>query len=355
MSYELFISRASPYSMKIAAMLAYLGVEHRLVIQNAVNRFSVIRRLSGRTMVPMLRREDWAINDSTAIARYAMRLPELRRTLWMPPGIDTLSFLLEDFTDEWMVRWAMHSRWMHDADRRHIERLIEKELTGGIPGVGRLVGSTIRSSLRGWGIIEENSATLEASARRTLDALALALDDGRLYLFGDRPSLADFGVFGPLGQYASDPSGAKTLGSSDFKKLRAYEARIRAMLDGEVVEGQATDTALTALEPLMAEALGTYWEVMVANLDALDMKKRPVSTSARLLDGAAFEFAPSRHLRGLLEQWLELVEDAYRSRQELFGSEGAVLERALINRIEELARRPSGRDLVAAHPGLGLR
>ena len=81
MSYELFISRASPYSMKIAAMLAYLGVEHRLVTQNAVNRFAVIRRLSGRTMVPMLRRDDWALSDSTAIARHMMRLPDLLREL----------------------------------------------------------------------------------------------------------------------------------------------------------------------------------------------------------------------------------------------------------------------------------
>ena len=359
MSYELFISRASPYSMKIAAMMAYLGVEHRLTLQNAMNRYAVIRRLSGRTMVPMLRRDDWALSDSTAIARYLMRLPEHRRRLWMPEGVDTLSFLLEDFSDEWMVRWMALSRWLHTEDRRHVERIIGRELSAGLPGVGGFVGSAARAAvvgrMEGWGVSETNRTTLMASAHRTLGAVERALDDGRLYLFGDRASLADFGIFGPLGQYASDPTGARKLTSSDYTRLRAYLQRFNAMLDGEVVEGQATDASLEALEALMAEALGTYWEVMVANLEALHRKKRPATTAARLLDGASFEFAPSRYLNGQLQGWLQEMEDAYNTRNELFGPEGAVLERALIGRVEALASRPEAADLLAAYPGLGLR
>ncbi|RDV39789.1 glutathione S-transferase [Bradymonadaceae bacterium TMQ3] len=359
MSYELFISRASPYSMKIAAMMAYMGVEHRLTIQNALNRYAVIRRLSGRTMVPMLRRDDWALSDSTAIARHLMRRADVRRPLWMPEGIDTLSLLLEDFADEWMVRWMALSRWMHSEDCRHVERIIGGELSAGLPGVGGLVGSAARAAvvarLEGVGVSEANRPTLMASAHRTLEALELALEDGRLYLFGDRASLADFGIFGPLGQYGRDPTGARMLASSNYTRLRAYLGRFDAMLDGRVVEGQATDAPLDALEALMAEALGTYWEVMVANLEALQRKKRPATSEARLLDGASFVFAPSRYLNGRLQAWLEVMEDAYNARQELFGNEGSVLERAIIGRVETLAERPEAADLLAAYPGLGLR
>ena len=72
MEYELFISRASPYSSKVLALLGYAGFSHRVRVQNGWTRYAVIRRLTGETMVPMLRRGDWAINDSTDITRYVI-------------------------------------------------------------------------------------------------------------------------------------------------------------------------------------------------------------------------------------------------------------------------------------------
>ncbi|RAL24642.1 hypothetical protein DL240_00070 [Lujinxingia litoralis] len=359
MSYELFISRASPYSMKVAALLRYLGVEHRLVIQNVVRRYRLIRRLTGKTMVPVLRNGDWAINDSTAIAEYVLRLPQLARELYMPPGIDTLSLLLEDFADEWMVRWMVQSRWGHPEDVRHVEQLIGAELTGGLPGAGRLLGraagQAIRFRLEDWGIGPANAEVLSGSARRTLEALEAALGDGRLYLFGDVPSLADFGCYGPLGQYASDPSGARVLRSAEFGRVRAYVARFDAMLLGEVEVGSATDASLQAVESLMGEALGTYWEVMVANLEAMGQGKRPAMVEATLLDGASFVFAPSRYLYSRLQSWLQLIEEGYASRRELFGDGGASVERALIGRVEQLVARPQAVELLKMYPGLGLR
>lgn len=356
MSYELFISRASPYSSKIRALLGYTGLSHRVRVQNAVTRYSVIRRLTGDTMVPVLRRGPWAINDSTRIARYAIERSS-RPTLPAREG-EALAWIIEDFADEWVTRWMTHSRWRHREDSRRVSEVIGRELTGVVPVgeeiVGRQAARLIRRDLEGWGVRAENDEPLRGSALRCLELLETLLSGDGDYLFGDYPTVADFGLYGPLVQYQSDPTGRQRLES--YPEVLAYIRRIDGMADRppSVVAREVARPETSALQPLFGEFLGTYWSVLVANYRAIEGGSGRREATAELVDGSRFQFRTSRYLVERLEALLELVDATYAGRDRLFGEEGLRMERALIERIAQLCESQAGRRLLRDYDHVGM-
>lgn len=355
MGYELFISRASPYSSKALALMGYSGIPHRVRIQNAVTRYTVLRKLTGKTMVPVLRQGPWAINDSTRIARYVMQRTG-RPTLPASEG-EALAWLIEDFADEWMVRWMVHSRWRHSVDAERISEIIGRELTGPVPvgakWIGRPVARLLQEQMKGWGVRAENDLALESSALRCLEALETILSQGPGYLFGEYPTVADFAVYGALVQYQADPTGRQSI--EPYKAVRRYVGRIDAMADRPptVISDPGMRADLERLQPLFAEVLGTYWSVMIANYRArLGGGRREMV--AELVDGSQFHVMTSGYLQGRLEALLELVDNTYAERDHLFGEQGLRMERALLERIADLSESEAGRRLLRTYKHVGM-
>lgn len=356
MEYELFISHASPYSSKIMALMGYAGIPHRIRVQNVVTRFAVLRKLTGKTMVPVLRRGDWAICDSTTIARYVMER-SARPTL--PQGAaELLAWFIEDFADEWMVRWMIHSRWRHREDAERVSEIIGRELTGGLPlgsrQIGRQVSRLLRRQMKRGGMRRENDRALQESAARVLQALEAVLVDDPPYLFGGYPTVADFSVYGQLVQYHRDPTGREHL--LGYPSIRAYLRRMEAMAERpvslEIVDSPPRD--IVELQPLFAEILGAYWPVLVANYRALQGGSSSGETAAELIDGSHFSFEPSNYMQARLEALLSLVDRRYRRGDHLFGEAGLRMERALVGRITELCESEAGRRLLREYTHVGL-
>ena len=357
MKYELIISAASPYSSKILALMGYIEVDHRVRIQNGMTRYTVARRLTGQTMVPVLRKGRWAINDSTEIARYLIR-DSPKPTL--PPGEGTgLAWLLEDFADEWITRWVIHSRWSHREDAREVSELIGRELTGVVPVGSRAVGEQaarfLRGRLKSWGVREENEAALERSGARLLRALEDLLSSGPSYLFGFYPTVTDFAFYGPLIQYRRDPTGRQVL--RGYPAVSRYLDRLDAMASrppAVKIDQHQVRRNLEELQPLLGEALGSYWPVLMENYRALGDPKGVRERSVQCLDGASFVFGSTRYLGRRLSEWLELLDQAYQKGDRLFGEEGIRMERAMVGRIAELCEFEGGRELLRSYPHLGL-
>ncbi len=356
MSYQLYISRASPYSSKIVALLGYTDLEHQLRIQNAVNRYTVIRRLTGKTMVPVLRRGEWAINDSTEIAKYAMAR-SARPTLPMRP-YETLAWFFEDFADEWMVRWMVHSRWHHREDAERAAELIGRELTGRVPVgaklLGRQVARLLRRQVELWGVRPGNDRALHNSSLRCLEALEAVVSTRPAYLFADYPTVADFAIYGALIQYQSDPTGRQRL--YNYPALLRYLRRMDGMAERpptvESVPGGERD--IRELQPLFAEMMGTYWPVMVANYRNRFAEVERRDVVAGLVDGSEFAYRQSSYLERRLQSLLELVDGAYASRDRLFGEAGMRMERALVGHIAELCESEAGRRLLRQYQHVGM-
>jgi glutathione S-transferase len=121
------------------------------------------------------------------------------------------SRLLEDYTDEWLWRPAMHYRWYGDEGAMQLSRHIVDELMADIPLPGALKRFFMRQRQRGGytrgdGITEQNRLAVEAIYHRNLAALEEILQQ-RPFLLGQHPSLADIGFMGSMFRHFSqDPA-----------------------------------------------------------------------------------------------------------------------------------------------------
>ena len=69
---QLYVSYLSPYACKTMALMGYAAVPHEVIVEDIWNRFAVLKRMTGKTMVPVLRHGDFALNDSTRIAKHLL-------------------------------------------------------------------------------------------------------------------------------------------------------------------------------------------------------------------------------------------------------------------------------------------
>lgn len=357
MNYELYISEASPYSIKAQALLGYTGFHHDVKIQNGWSRYRVLKRLTGKTMVPVLRKGDWAINDSTEILRYVMNRSS-RPTLPRNSDATVLAWLLEDFADEWMVRWVVSSRWRHEKDAEDVQELLGRELLGGLSlgskFVGDKVGAFLRERLRLWGLQEENTEAFRRSEERCLLALQNLFSGGPDYLFGGYPTVTDFAFFGALGQFFRDPTGRQRV--QQYPAVLAYIQRM-----GLYVQKKPTvkikpeeERDLEELQPLFGEALGTYWPLLLKNVESFEGGQKSKEFEAVLLDGSKFVLLRSRYLQNRLNFWLELIDQGYQSGDHLFGKDGLRMERALVQKISDLSSLKEGRKMLKNYSHIGL-
>lgn len=187
---------------------------------------------------------------------------------------------------------------------RRVDRRCPADRTNGRSALGDDVGAVGRQG----GARDDNRRALEQSRGRTVRALETYLDGRSGYLFGDEPTAADFGLFGPLEQYRRDPTGRRRL--EDTPHLRSYLDRLdRMRLPHPVVARRGGDVEdLSGLQPVVAEAFGTYLEVLVAQAQAHSSQASASSIRAELVDGTAFEMSASRYLARRVDFVVEQLE-----------------------------------------------
>ena len=127
------------------------------------------------------------------------------------PATRFLARLIEDFADEWLPLPLLAFRWTPEEDiafcaRRQMHGWLgavsEDELSGRHGPFHRAPAEAThhrgRRQFRG-------HADVPRPIRALLDVLEAGLSK-QLFLFGDRPSIADFGLYGMLSQFVIDPT-----------------------------------------------------------------------------------------------------------------------------------------------------
>jgi hypothetical protein len=118
------------------------------------------------------------------------------------------------------------------------------------------------------GCTPENAPIIEESARRIM-ALFEAHVPEENYLFGTRPSLADFGWMGQLSQLATDPTPDELM-RKDYPFLYRWLSNLD---DASGVEGEwrAADAPVsTAVKGLLKLAAEIYFPFLLANAKAIE-------------------------------------------------------------------------------------
>ena len=195
--------------------------------------------------------------DSTAMISYLERRFPQRAVLPSDPVLLFLCYLIEDFCDEWLYRPAVGSRWYIDENTRLGGYELGREMSVQLPlsadEAHAMTGAFVRSSCGPLGVSAENiQAWVDEVLRPWMRVLGNHLESvSTPYLFGARPSLADFGVFGGCAaHFANDPACRRWM-EEDAPALLRHTHRILEPFDRDFGEwlaaGDVPDTLLAVL------------------------------------------------------------------------------------------------------------
>lgn len=209
--YRLLGGPGSPYSMKVRALLRYRHIPHVWLVPRGYLSSDGELARADKKLLPVMRYPDGGYRaDSTPMARELETLhPGQRSVLPDEPGLAFLSHLIEDLADEVMMMPMFFLRWGSDADRAFCARRQMSGWLSPMPArdfealVDRFTERQVANRAKWTGA--DNESIMAELLLRWL-AVMEQLPEHSLFLFGSRPSLADFALYGQLSQYTVDPS-----------------------------------------------------------------------------------------------------------------------------------------------------
>ncbi len=212
--YRLIGSSASPYAIKLRALMRYRRIPFDWVIMTKALRKQTDHLRPN--LIPVLQYPDGMFRGETTTLAYDLEARHSKRSV-IPEDKDIgfVCDLLEDLADEWAVKVLFLYRWW-DARGSGLcfpmgrpEWSTSEAETGSAEEIEEFRRRQI-SRMPILGATGENRPLLEESYRRILAAFEPHVGMTH-YLFGSRPSLAGFAWFGQLSEMATDPTPMRIL------------------------------------------------------------------------------------------------------------------------------------------------
>ena len=210
MSYRLFGAETSAYSTKMRSYLKYKSVPFDWVPRTQETEDELKRVSRFATLPVLVTASGFAVHDTTPlIEALEADSPEPSAT----PADPTLGFLacvLEEYADAWLAKTVFHYRWTRKKDQRlAAQRTIDDYYTVTPPADRKaaedLAIETMGAQLKTMQLDGELGDALEKSFKRFVKLLDEHLKK-HLFIFGERPSIADFAIAGQLIQMMKDPT-----------------------------------------------------------------------------------------------------------------------------------------------------
>lgn len=190
-----------------------------------------------------------------------------------------VAILLEDYADEWLNKAMFYNRWSQSPDKEAAAtRVLEQLFSGRAPARKRDAQASViarmNERLAIVGATDENAAVLTASFQRFATLFNAHLEH-HLYIFGGRPSSADFALAGQLQQMMMDP----TMGTW-LKERAPFVAAWCEFMDAPTPGAPFAalqDLSETLLPLIRDEVCATYLPWAAANSAAITKRKKDVS------------------------------------------------------------------------------
>lgn len=261
----------SYFTGKLEAYLRAKGIAYRLVPFDEGNMRRAARH-TGVLQIPQVECPDgsWLVDTTLILDHFERTRPEpaLRPRV---PSVAFVSLLLEDFGDEWLWRPAMHYRWSYPENARLMSAWLSEHVAARRAPEwlkrhywrSRQLGTFVRGDGVG--------ATTRGAVERTYLDLLAALEpifERRPYVLGERPTEADFGLFGSMFRhFGSDPAPARLMrehapGAYEWV-ARLWNARPQRF-DGTPLPGAIPGD----LDALLAIVMQAYLPYLEANARA---------------------------------------------------------------------------------------
>ncbi len=268
---QVYGSKISYYTGKFETYLRYRSIPYvslptvahsrKLIEGVGIVQMPVVRLADGRWMTDTTPMIAWLETQQDAPCIYPA-----------DPVMNFVARLIEDYADEWLWRPAMHYRWSYRRDRQHAAEFLYEELVRGVlPLPRRIALSRLKQRQRG-GFVRGDGVSGRARdhADRTyltaLDRLQGILDQ-RPFLLGRSPTIADFGMMGPMFRhFGQDPTPAEIMRT----RAPAVYEWVARMWNARPVQGdpQLVGDIDAPLEAFLTEICETHLAQLRANARA---------------------------------------------------------------------------------------
>jgi len=214
------------------------------------------------------------------------------------PTLSFLSALIEEHGDEWGNKIMYHHRWYTDMDQVTTAHVLARDMLPDADGEAvEGLAKKVRDRMSGRGAFVGSSDETAPLISGYLDGLLEILEphlENRLYLFGDRPAFADFGLGLQVYEAALDQSAGAIIRARTPNVLQWVYRMTDPRNDGPFEDWPSLQQTL---EPLLVN-VGTYflpWSA--ANAEALAAKAETFSVE---LNGESYVQPPQKyHARSL--------------------------------------------------------
>lgn len=278
-AYRLFGAETSPYSLKVRSFLRYKSADFDWVQRSAATEDEFKRHAALPTVPLLIGPEGKTSQDSTTM------LATLEKTHAAPsakpddPACQAIALILEDYADEWLNKAMFHYRWSQSPDREAAAtRILEQLFSGKAPARKRDAQASVMARMTERlaivGATLENAPVITASFQRFATLFNAHLEK-HLFIFGGRPSSADFALAGQLQQMLLDPTMGGWLNERapfivawcEFMEAPTAGAPFAAL----------SDVADTLLPLLRDEVSQTFLPWAAANSEAITKRRKEVS------------------------------------------------------------------------------
>ena len=293
-SYRLYAHIGSPYSMKIRAIMRYRRIPH--IVLSRWNDMSRAQKHVKVPVIPVLEYPDGTFNNDSTPLLFDLEKRHQGRSVVPQNEADAfLAFLIEDMADELLTKAMYAFRWAYPEHTEYISQMIAYDnLFGGGRTKIEQVAGTFEARQIGRnpvvGCTKENLPLIMHIANSFMDAMeSMVLDQP--FLFGTRPSLADFAIYGQMTQFLVDIAAQEPC-----RKRAPYTMRWVSQVDDlSGIEGEWCkdgEAYGTAVEPLLKLAGSVYFPFLIANAQAFESGEAQFSIE---VDGMSYAQGPFKY------------------------------------------------------------
>ena len=288
---------ASPYTRKMISLMRYRRISY--VIEWGDPR-DLIRRFGVEEPKPVLLPvmifevdgKHKAVTDSTPIIRHLEIEFSPRSVIPSDPKLAFLNYVLEDFGDEWVTKYMFHYRWYFKDDIEKAGTILPLLHGISIDDDSHAAFKKHISDLQisRLGVVGSNELTapiIEASYKRFLGQLEHCLSK-HPFLFGNRPSSADFALFGQLSALIGFDPTSRALAHEISPRVVAWQDLMEDLSGLKPNESDWINfkDAEQNLLSLFQEVGKVYLPALLANSHAINQEEK---TWTAEIDGAKWE------------------------------------------------------------------
>ncbi len=307
--FRIYGAEMSPYSVKIRSYFRYKNISHQWL--QRIRHEEEYQKYARIPIIPVVvTPDDEGMQDSTPIIE---KLDPLYPEPSIHPGDPTLAFLsalIEEYGDEWGNKLMFHHRWYTEPDQLATAHVLARDV---LPYESREAVDSLaekilkRMSGRG-AFVGSNEATAHLISKyfdRLLDILEPHLEK-RLYLFGDRPAFADFGLGLQIYEMALDPTTGAIIRARTPNVLKWVYRMTDPRNDGPFEDWESLRLTLG---PLLADTGAYFLPWSAANAKALAAEEEFFTIN---LNGDDYVQGPqkyhARSLRALRERYAAVTD-----------------------------------------------